>query len=162
MWLLLEWNTGDHNDGNREQNNYYIHPCHTNTHKMINASKHWLLIQFITILTMQCALAEFQFSNTHTQLFNGPLSGTIQVDRYQKKHSPSHSHPDNWTFFINYLHLVLSKFVNIGDGSSIVTITYYLTNLHTLAHTEHADKPEQQTYSRLRTCGSVVWCGGSR
>ena len=32
---------------------------------------------------------------THTQPFNGLLSGTTRVDRYQKKHSPTHSHPDD-------------------------------------------------------------------
>jgi len=31
--------------------------------------------------------------NTHPQPFNGPLSVTTRVGRYQKKHSPIHSHP---------------------------------------------------------------------
>jgi len=43
--------------------------------------------------------------HTHTQLFNGLLSGTTQVGRYQKKHSPTHTQPDHWTFFIIFLHL---------------------------------------------------------
>ena len=47
-------------------------------------------------------------THTHTQLFNGLLSGTTRVGRYQKKHSPTHTHPDHQTSFINYLHLLRS------------------------------------------------------
>ena len=43
---------------------------------------------------------------THTQPFNGLFSGTTQVGRYQKKHSPTHTHPDYQTSFINFLHLL--------------------------------------------------------
>jgi len=39
------------------------------------------------------------------QPFNGRLSGTTRVGRYQKKHSPAHTHPDQSTFFITFLHL---------------------------------------------------------
>ena len=34
-------------------------------------------------------------TNTHTQLFNGLWSGTTRVGRYQKKHSPTHTHVTN-------------------------------------------------------------------
>ena len=44
-------------------------------------------------------------SHTHTQPFNGLLSGTTRVGRYQKKHSPTHTHPDHRTSFIIFLHL---------------------------------------------------------
>ena len=44
-------------------------------------------------------------THTHTQQFNGLLSGTTRVGRYQKKHSPTHTHPDHRTFFIIFLHL---------------------------------------------------------
>ena len=44
-------------------------------------------------------------AKTHTQSFNGLLSGTTRVGRYQKKHSPTHTHPDRRTSFINFLHL---------------------------------------------------------
>ena len=44
-------------------------------------------------------------THTHTQPFNGLLSGTIRVGRYQKKHSPTHTHPDHRTSFIIFLHL---------------------------------------------------------
>ena len=42
---------------------------------------------------------------THTQPFNGLWSGTTWVGRYQKKHSPTHTHPDHRTSFIIFLHL---------------------------------------------------------
>ena len=38
------------------------------------------------------------------QPFNGRLSGTTRVGRYQKKHSPAHTHPDQCTSFITFLH----------------------------------------------------------
>ena len=40
--------------------------------------------------------------------FNGLSPGTTRVGRYQKKHSPTHTHPDHWTSFINFLHLLRS------------------------------------------------------
>ena len=39
------------------------------------------------------------------QPFNGRLSGTTGVSRYQKKHSPAHTHPGQCTSFITFLHL---------------------------------------------------------
>ena len=46
--------------------------------------------------------------STHTQLFNGHRSGTTRVGRYQKKHSPTHTHPHHRTSFISFLHLLRS------------------------------------------------------
>ena len=47
-------------------------------------------------------------SVTHTfaQPFNGLWSGTAWLGRYEKKHSPTHTHPDHRTSFINFLHLL--------------------------------------------------------
>ena len=42
---------------------------------------------------------------THTQPFKGLWSGTTQVGQYQKKHSPTHTHPDHQISFIPFLHL---------------------------------------------------------
>jgi len=39
------------------------------------------------------------------QPFNGCLSGTTRVGWYQKKHSPTHTHPGQHTSFITFLHL---------------------------------------------------------
>ena len=36
-------------------------------------------------------------THSHTQLFNGLLSGTTRVGRYHKKHSTTHTHSDHWT-----------------------------------------------------------------
>ena len=47
-------------------------------------------------------------SYTHTQQFNGLWSGTTRVGQYQKKLSPTHTHPDHRTSFINFLHLLRS------------------------------------------------------
>ena len=44
-------------------------------------------------------------THTHTQPFNGLLSRTTRVGRYQKKHSPTRTHPDHGTSFIIFLHL---------------------------------------------------------
>jgi len=44
--------------------------------------------------------------NTHP--YNGHLSGTTWVGRYQNKHSPTHTHPVHQTSFINFLHLLRS------------------------------------------------------
>ena len=48
-------------------------------------------------------------AHAHTQPFNGLLSGTTRVGRYQKKYSPTHTHPDHRTSFIIFLHLQRSK-----------------------------------------------------
>jgi len=46
--------------------------------------------------------------NNATYNTHGPLSGTTRVGRYQKKHSPTHTHPVRQTSFINFLHLLRS------------------------------------------------------
>ena len=45
--------------------------------------------------------------NTHNRLM-AFLSGTTRVGRYEKKHSPTHTHPDHQTSFISFLHLLWS------------------------------------------------------
>ena len=56
--------------------------------------------------TSEKLTTNYTHRHTHTQPFNGPLSGTTRVGQYQKKHSPTHTHPDHQTFFINFLHLL--------------------------------------------------------
>jgi len=51
---------------------------------------------------IKCTCTENQTNNnqgthTHTQPFNDRWSGTTRVGRYQKKHSPTHSHPEHRT-----------------------------------------------------------------
>ena len=45
----------------------------------------------------------------HTQPSNGLWSVTIWVGRYQKKHSPTHTHPDHRPSFIYFLHFLRSN-----------------------------------------------------
>ena len=47
-------------------------------------------------------------THTHTQPLNGLWSETTRVSRFQKKHSPTHTHPDHRTSFTNFLHLLRS------------------------------------------------------
>ena len=44
--------------------------------------------------------------------FNGLWSGTTRVGRYQKKHSPTHTHPDHRASFIIFLHL--QQFITVS------------------------------------------------
>ena len=46
----------------------------------------------------------FYHENQQRQ-FNGLWSGTTRVGRYQKKRSPTHTHPDHRASFITFLHL---------------------------------------------------------
>ena len=55
----------------------------------------------IMIVNLYCAYN----NNNKQQPFNGRLSGTTRVGRYQKKHSPAHTHPGKRTSFITFLHL---------------------------------------------------------
>ena len=48
------------------------------------------------------------YNKKQQQPVNGRLSGTTRVGRYQKKHSPAHTHPGQRTSFITFLHLQLS------------------------------------------------------
>ena len=60
----------------------------------------------------------------HAQPFKGPFVGTIWVGWYQKKHSPSHTHPDHQTSFINFFHLlrsIASSLFNIRAWQSFST-----------------------------------------
>ena len=48
-------------------------------------------------------------THTHTQLFNGLWSATTWVGRYQKKHSPTHTHPDHRTSIASCLFSLLAR-----------------------------------------------------
>ena len=55
--------------------------------------------------TLPTHQSQHSHTYTHIQPFNGLWSGTTRVGRYQKKHSPTHTHPDHRTSFIIFLHL---------------------------------------------------------
>ena len=67
-------------------------------------------------------------SYTHTQQFNGLWSGTTRVGQYQKKLSPTHTHPDHRTSFINFLHLLRSI------ASSVFSLRAWQSSLTTSLH----------------------------
>jgi len=70
--------------------------------------KYWIL--------WKVAICDFWTpTHTHTQPFNSPLSWTTRVGRYQKKHSPTHTHPDHQTSFINFLHRLRSIASSLFD-----------------------------------------------
>ena len=79
--------------------------CDANNERM-DAEGHWhwrwqaIACSGLIIVKVNCY--------THTHLFNSLLSGTTRVGRYQKKHSPTHTHTDHRTSFINFLHLLRS------------------------------------------------------
>ena len=59
--------------------------------------------------------------------FNGLWSGTTRVDRYQKKHSPTHTHPDQHASFITFLHFqrsMASSLFNLRAWQSSRTTSF--------------------------------------
>ena len=72
-----------------------------------------------------CALQQQQ--QQQQRLFNGLWSGTTQVGRYQKKHSPTHTHPDHRASFITFLHLqrsMASSLFNLRAWQSSRTTSF--------------------------------------
>jgi len=67
--------------------------------------QHYCYCSNVINIIINCAQQEHTHTRTQTQLFNGPWSVTTRVGRYQKKHSPTHTHPDHRTSFIIFLHL---------------------------------------------------------
>jgi len=67
------------------------------------------------------------------QPFYGPLSGTTQVSRYQKKHSPTH-HPDHHPIFISFFHLprsIASSWFRLHAWQSFCTTSFHVHFLST-------------------------------
>jgi len=64
--------------------------------------KLWLVLVSFNVFTQKVVTVREQ---QQQQPFNGRLSGTTQIGRYQKKHSPAHTHPGQRTSFITFLHL---------------------------------------------------------
>jgi len=58
--------------------------------------------------TLTVRKIQLRITTIHTQPFNGLWSGTIRVGQYQKKHSPTDTHTDHRTSFINLLYLLRS------------------------------------------------------
>jgi len=64
--------------------------------------------EFHTVKTQEPHTHTHTHRHTTAQPFNGRWSRTTRIGRYQKKHSPTHTHPDHQTSFINFLHLLRS------------------------------------------------------
>ena len=59
--------------------------------------------------------------------FNGLWSGTTRVGQFQKKHSPTHTHPDHRASFISFLHLqwsMASSLFNLRAWQSSRTTSF--------------------------------------
>ena len=56
-------------------------------------------IELFLFTELACKLVlKFLYTHTHTQPFNGPLSRTTRVSRYQKIPSPTHTHEEEEGF----------------------------------------------------------------
>ena len=105
--------------------------------------------------------------NTHTQPqpFNVPLSGTTRVGRYQKKHSPTHTHLDHQPSVINNLHLLRStalSLFNLRAWQSFSTMCLHILfglplGLEPLLHT-----PFLYFYIKMPSVLWHCWLGGRK
>ena len=69
--------------------------------------------------------------------FNGLWSGTTLVGWYQRKHSPTHTHPDHRASFIIFLHLqrsMASSLFNLRAWQSSRTTSFQFSYLYVLLH----------------------------
>jgi len=78
----------------------------------------WLVFVFYIVLSLSnhynyCC---FQFTHTHNCLMDGPLSGTTQVGRYQKKHSPTHTSAYHQSSFLCFQFKL--TIMNSGDSGT--------------------------------------------
>ena len=71
------------------------------------------------------SLIKQSYNSYQQQPFNGRLSRTTRVGRYQKKHSPTHTHPGQRTPFITFLHLQRST------ASSLFSLRAWQSSLTT-------------------------------
>ena len=86
----------------------------------------WLSTRCVTI----SALIDCGSLPHNTQAFNGLWSETTWVDQYRKKHSPTYTHSDHQTSFINFFHLlqsIASSLFSLRTWQSFST-----TSLHVL------------------------------
>jgi len=68
------------------------------------------------------------YTQQQQQPFNGPLSGTTRVSRYQKKHSPIHQ-PDHHPIFITFFHLprsIASSLFKLRACQSFCTTSFHV------------------------------------
>jgi len=71
------------------------------------------------------------YQHTHTQLFNGPLSGTTLVSQYLKKHSPTHTHEEEEASSALSLRGLLQRWLKFVFNCSLI---FYLFIFIYFAH----------------------------
>ena len=79
-------------------------------------------------------------THTHTQPFNGFWSGTTRVGRYQKKHSPTHTHPDHLPPFttingILSVHFTCLTVISYNLSPGPLWSSSWSVNLYFILHT---------------------------
>jgi len=99
--MLAIWHVGHCSE--LHQTTAVLYSTRTQTATMKNSS--YQILHICTSMTSRTCDTEYTFTHTHTQPFNCLCSETTRVGRYQKKHSPTHTHPDHRTPFIIFLHL---------------------------------------------------------
>jgi len=93
-------------------------------------------------------------THTHTQPFNGRWSGTTRVGWYKKKHSPTHTHPDHRTSFINFLHLLRSTASSLFSLYARQPLSRSSLVLDTLHHTPCISSPNHHLL--FAACSAVI------
>ena len=79
------------------------------------------------IIMISCSRFHPKQQQQQQRPFNGLWSGTTRVGWYQKKHSPTHTHPDQHASFITFLHLqrsMASSLFNLCAWHSSRTTSY--------------------------------------
>ena len=84
------------------QSNKRIIPPHSTNDRRVSLYCTSFLSQSLSLQT--CRLVLMIQQQQQQEPFYGSLSGTTQVSRYKKKHSPTH-HPDHHPIFISFFHL---------------------------------------------------------
>ena len=93
-----------------------------------------LTVAILQITTQQCRNYLYDkswpnqwYEQQQQRPFNGLWSGTTRVGQYQKKHSPTHTHPDHRASFITFLHLqrsIASSLFNLRAWQSSRTTSF--------------------------------------
>ena len=96
----------------------------------------------MNIIQWRCGICDFWchetsvktyllLNNQQQQPLKGRLSGTTRVGLYQKKHSPTHTHPGQRTSFITFLHLqrsMASSLFSLRAWQSSRTTSFQVLN----------------------------------
>ena len=96
-------------------------------------------------------LNEYNNNNNNNNHLTAVCPGQPRVGRYQKKHSPAHTHPGQRTSFITFLHLqrsTASSFFNLRLYYSLLELNEYSSTKTLLEYFL-----ESSTHEYSSTCG---------